>query len=314
VVWPSCFTPDGTRLITLSQDPVREIRVWDLHRLRQRLRELDLDWDARDYPRAIAPQVAKERPAASLDLGILHHLLAYPKPEDAVIRNNRALVANPFSAEAYFQRGRAYGRLQKHDLAVADYSMFFLLAPAGDARRAEVLYRRSNNHKILGKAAARQRDLLALARLDLRGFPFPAGIATDFHEVARALLESPDRDRRAAQALTLARKAAELEPGNGAFHYTLGMACFRRGQYAEAARVLEKNLERHARYAGFDRYFLAMCYHRLEDKVRAKDHFQRAVRWQKAKEIGLDETGRKALRAIAVEARTLLEQPRPKQR
>src|SRR5262249_20389475 len=148
VLWPSCFTPDGTRLITLSHDPVRDIRVWDLRRLRQRLRELKLDWDAKDFPPAVAPPVARERPAVSLNLGILHHMVVYPKPEDPVIRNSKPLVATPLSTEAYFQRGRAYGRLQKHDLAVADYSMFLLLAPAGDARRAEVLYRRSNNYKI----------------------------------------------------------------------------------------------------------------------------------------------------------------------
>jgi serine/threonine protein kinase/WD40 repeat protein len=41
----ACFTPDGTKLITLGNDRVRGIRVWDLRLLRQQLRDLGLDWN-----------------------------------------------------------------------------------------------------------------------------------------------------------------------------------------------------------------------------------------------------------------------------
>jgi hypothetical protein len=44
------FTPDGTRLDTVSNGRESGIRVWDLRAIRRGLKELDLDWDTPDYP------------------------------------------------------------------------------------------------------------------------------------------------------------------------------------------------------------------------------------------------------------------------
>src|SRR5262249_40299763 len=44
------FSPDGTRLITTTSVKARGVHVWDLPALRARLKEMDLDWDAPDYP------------------------------------------------------------------------------------------------------------------------------------------------------------------------------------------------------------------------------------------------------------------------
>src|SRR5262249_52117433 len=49
-IWynPACFTPDGSRLVaTCSGDKV--LYVWDLRLLRERLRELSLDWDGPEF-------------------------------------------------------------------------------------------------------------------------------------------------------------------------------------------------------------------------------------------------------------------------
>jgi hypothetical protein len=43
------FTPDGTRLVAVSNDG-KAIHVWDLKRIRAELARLDLDWDAPPYP------------------------------------------------------------------------------------------------------------------------------------------------------------------------------------------------------------------------------------------------------------------------
>src|SRR4029077_10615488 len=45
------FSPDGKFLITINSD-YTAIHVWDLHTLRQQLKELDLDWKADPYPPA----------------------------------------------------------------------------------------------------------------------------------------------------------------------------------------------------------------------------------------------------------------------
>lgn len=46
------FTPDGAKLIALSDGKVRGIRVWDLRLMRQYLAKIGLDWDAPPYPPA----------------------------------------------------------------------------------------------------------------------------------------------------------------------------------------------------------------------------------------------------------------------
>ena len=48
----AAFTPDGTKLVVNAKDG---LRVWDLRRLRERLAELRLDWDALPYRPAEEP-------------------------------------------------------------------------------------------------------------------------------------------------------------------------------------------------------------------------------------------------------------------
>jgi serine/threonine protein kinase/WD40 repeat protein len=48
------FTPDGTRLIAVSDDG-KAIHVWDLKRIRAELARLGLDWDAPPYPERADP-------------------------------------------------------------------------------------------------------------------------------------------------------------------------------------------------------------------------------------------------------------------
>jgi WD40 repeat protein len=42
------FSPDGTRLYALQWD--QQVQVWDLRRLREELRKLNLDWNAPPIP------------------------------------------------------------------------------------------------------------------------------------------------------------------------------------------------------------------------------------------------------------------------
>jgi serine/threonine protein kinase/WD40 repeat protein len=62
---PCCFTPDGTRLITLGED--RAVHVFDLAAIRRQLREIDLDWDMPPYPPR--PAEADQPQTVTFDLG-----------------------------------------------------------------------------------------------------------------------------------------------------------------------------------------------------------------------------------------------------
>jgi WD40 repeat protein/serine/threonine protein kinase len=66
------FSPDGSRLVAVAhiRTDHATLRVWDLRRIRERLRPLRLDWDLPPYPPAAAP--GDEQPVrVELDLGEL---------------------------------------------------------------------------------------------------------------------------------------------------------------------------------------------------------------------------------------------------
>ena len=86
-------------------------------------------------------------------------------PHTSIGLNSFLLALNPFNFEAYLRRGRAYGRLGEAPKAIDDYSMFLSCVPKEDKRRAEVLFRRSNNYFVLGDSARAQADLQQLAEL-----------------------------------------------------------------------------------------------------------------------------------------------------
>ncbi len=89
-----CFSPDGTRLVTVSGDS-QSVHVWDLRAIRDQLAEMDLDWDLPPYPPAGDPKDAPPL-RVTVDLGDLDpaKVRAFEEARDA---NNTAwpLATNP---------------------------------------------------------------------------------------------------------------------------------------------------------------------------------------------------------------------------
>jgi hypothetical protein len=104
------------------------------------------------------------------------------------------------------------------------------------------------------------------------------------NNLAWLLVAGPKELRDAQAALPLARKAAELEPQSALYVNTLGVALYRNGNYSEAISVLEKSLARsHGASDAFDLFFLAMCHHQLGEPAKAKDCYNRALKWVREK-------------------------------
>jgi serine/threonine protein kinase/WD40 repeat protein len=104
--------------------------------------------------------------------------------------------------------------------------------------------------------------------------------AININNEAWLLVTGPADKRDPARALQLIEQAIRIDPDNPTFLNTLGVVQYRNAKYKEAAETLTKSLAGGAgRFDAFDLFFLAMCHARLDDKVAAKDCFDRAVRW-----------------------------------
>jgi Tfp pilus assembly protein PilF len=93
----------------------------------------------------------------------------------------------------------------------------------------------------------------------------------------------PDKLRDPGKAVLLGQRAVKLEPNEWTYHNTLGVAYFRKGQYKEAVTELETSLKGGAgRADAYDLFFLARCHAKLGDAAKARDCFDRAVKWTEA--------------------------------
>ncbi|HKI37161.1 MAG TPA: protein kinase [Gemmataceae bacterium] len=225
---------------------------------------------------------------------------------DAHAHLTAALAFRPDLETAYLLRAEAAARLKRWDEAAADATRFLekcpydtharlLRADLNRARKrhdeaaddltaviatypqdAELYERRADCYQALGqtdKAATDREKALKIGASD----------PTRLNNQAWRLVTGPEGARDPARALGLIQKALEREPDNPLLLNTLGVAEYRNRQYAAAVVTLDKSLAASkGRSDGFDLYFLAMCHARLGDPARAKDCFDRAVKWTEA--------------------------------
>jgi tetratricopeptide (TPR) repeat protein len=85
--------------------------------------------------------------------------------------------------------------------------------------------------------------------------------------------------RKIDKAVLSARQAKGLEPDNGEYWNTLGIALFRKGECEEAVTVFGTSIDLRNGGDSFDAFFLAMAHWQLEDKEKARDWYDKAVEW-----------------------------------
>jgi tetratricopeptide (TPR) repeat protein len=97
--------------------------------------------------------------------------------------------------------------------------------------------------------------------------------------VLATLLDPEMRDP--GRAVSLSQEAVELNPSNGVFWRTLGVAHYRTENWTDARAALEKSRE-----LGFQKsscfFFLAMAHWQLGEKDKAREWYDKAVEWMEA--------------------------------
>jgi WD40 repeat protein len=231
----ACFTPDGGRLIATGSG-YAPLYVWDLRLIRQRLKELNLDWD---WPEPAPPSsiVAPVQRQIVVDPGFLRPR-PFPDDRQTIAVFSLCLALSPINPEAYLQRGLAHGRLRNSRSAIADYDRFLALAAPEDARRTEVLCRRASNYHNQQDHAGTAAALREILKVEPDRLPWPDVIAQMCNDVARHFARSSLQQTWPDNVEAIARKAVQIEPENAGYRITLGTVLYRLGRGAEAAAVL----------------------------------------------------------------------------
>jgi WD40 repeat protein len=278
---PVAFTPDGTQFIAATRDR-RGYYVWDLRAIRAELHDLDLDWDIPPYGPAppLRPPTLVE-----VDRGWLGHQADFPDPKSAVTALTISLAFEPLNAEAHLQLGRALARLRRHSEAIAAYDAFLMLSSAADPRRAEILFRRANNHRLMGDKKSYQRELLAITTCSFTSFWWPRLAAANLHQVSSQLALSPLKDGGPDQALRLAKAACRIEPECALYQ---GTVLYREGRWPEALTLFEQSVELCPASAPTAMCFAAMCHHQLGDPTKAAQALKEALHLDKTRVLALN--------------------------
>jgi serine/threonine protein kinase/tetratricopeptide (TPR) repeat protein len=126
------------------------------------------------------------------------------------------------------------------------------------------------------------------------------------NQIAWSLATAPEPPiRNPEKAVQLAKEALALQPQNGGFWNTLGVASYRTAQWKDAVAALERSMPLRSGGDSFDWFFLAMAHWQLGNAKEARHYYDRAVEWMEQNKPQ-DEELREDLRRFRAEAATLL--------
>jgi serine/threonine protein kinase/WD40 repeat protein/Tfp pilus assembly protein PilF len=328
---PFCFSPDGSQLVT---DAAGEgaFQVWDLRLIRRQLREMGLDWDLPSYPppppASTKPPRATVLPAqpslpskegdarAYFERGLLYvQLRQYREAvgdfkragslapnqlawEEIARAYSQVIERNPDDAEAYHQRAHARTELRHWPEAIDDFCQAIQRAP----QRLGLHVCRGKAYLGTGEAAKAGEDFRK-AGDNLK--------PKDANNLAWELATARDPLRRDPKlAVELARHATRRAPEATMYWNTLGVAYYRAREWTAAIKALEE-AERLApgKHLGFNAFFLAMCHQQLGDAAKARDLYDRAVRWCQETQGAQSAAQQQELQAFRAEAEALVKPP-----
>jgi hypothetical protein len=143
-------------------------------------------------------------------------------------------------------------------------------------------YRTTQQGRFLEAQDAYNRIISEVDSVPEKSMPrgYSSLIAEAHNNLAWLLATCPNTELRdPPEALRLAQRAVEVEPQQGNFWNTLGVAFYRAGELDEAKKALEKSLELRNAGDSFDWFFLALVDVKRGKKDQAREWYDKAVAW-----------------------------------
>jgi tetratricopeptide (TPR) repeat protein len=236
------------------------------------------------------------------------------RPNDFEVRRVRALAARqcgnwaeavadatwvlreqPGHLHALWARGESLQRLGRHAEAVQDLTALLKFYP----ENADLYEQRARSYDALKDRIHADADRKKAVEVTRNSPLF-------INHLAWRLLTGPASERNPVRGLELAKKVVERAPDQQMYLNTLGVAQYRNGLYGDAIATLQKSLKAgKGQFDAFDLFFLAMCHAKLGEPTKAKECFDRAVRWWDGKK-GLRAEDVDELKTFRAEAEALL--------
>jgi tetratricopeptide (TPR) repeat protein len=226
-------------------------------------------------------------------------LMRLGRGEEAIPDFTAAAQSRPEDYRPRYARAQLYMRLRRYAEAAADLTAVLVHFPED----AELYEERAECHRALRDKVKEAADRRAAARWLPRS-------ARGLNNRAWRLLTGPAAERDPKKGLELIGKAIAIEPDHPVYLNTLGVALYRNSRWTKAIAALEKSLATgKGQHDACNLFCLAMCHAKLDDAPKAKDCFDRAVKWLKAQK-GLDPRDIEELKAFRAEAEALLQAAR----
>jgi WD40 repeat protein/Flp pilus assembly protein TadD len=284
-VWCVAFSPEGSRLAVGTT--AGNVRVWDLRWVRQRLKELGLDWDPPAY-RHQQHDIAERPVRVEAELADFQRLVqANDHYRQAVKQSaaaqwsgviescSRAIELDPTSSAALHLRACSYAARGEWKKADTDLATVARLAPG----QPVMWYQRALLALALGDAAG-YRKACATVLACAGDSPNPE----DALLVVWACVMVPGSGSSPRQVVALAEQFHARGPRDFDGLAALGAALYRAGRFKEAAERLRQAEAAYAQAKSprgtvvYSQLFLCMAEHRLGHRQEAQQWLERAVR------------------------------------
>ena len=253
--------------------------------------------ELKQYDRAL-PDLTK---AIQLDPSNLHRYnyraftyVELKQYDQALADYTKAIQLGLSNVQEYRYRGDLYRILKQYDQALADFTNIVQLDPS-DVAAYETL-ERTHREKGDRQAANKVQQKLSELHEDEYRKNYERAIALDSDQArenngsAWQLATCPDPEfREPARAVALAEKAVQLDPGNGAFRDTLGVAYYRAGNWPGAIEEMKASYEwALGRYFHINGLFLAMAHGQQGDQEQARKWYVAALCGRQRQNENLD--------------------------